>query len=81
MIPIPGISICMGKNQYEPGIGIGSIGKMWGISLLVRYRYGGYRYRFGIEDMNMGNIGIGISVSYIFFDVISVSYITVSKSV
>ena len=36
--------------------------------------FGGYRYRFGIEDMDMGDIGIGISVSY-FFNVISVSYI------
>ena len=32
--------------------------------------YGGYRYRFGIEDMDIGDIGIGISVSYRFFNVI-----------
>ena len=48
--------------------------------ILVSVRYGGfggYRYRFGIEDMDMGDIGIGISVSYRFFNVISVSYICI----
>ena len=49
----------MYQNRYEPGIGIIPI----------------YQYRFGIEDMNMGDIGI--SVSYRFFNVISVSYICI----
>ena len=41
----------------------------------VRYgRYGGYRYRFGIE---MGDIGIGNPVSYRVFNEISVSYICI----
>ena len=46
------------------------------VSLSVRYgRYGGYRYRFGID---MGDIGIGNPVSYrFFFNVISVSYICI----
>ena len=44
------------------------------VSVSVRYGgYGGYRYRFGIEDMDMGDVGTGISVSYRFFNVISVS--------
>ena len=43
----------------------------------VGYRYWGYRYRFGIEDMDMGDICVGISVSYRFFNVISVSYICI----
>ena len=65
-VPIPGIGICMkriGMNQ---------------VSVSVRYEeYGGYWYRFGIEDMDMGDISIGISVSYPFFNVISVSYICI----
>ena len=44
---------------------------------LVSVRYGGYRYQFGIEDMDMVDIGISISVSYRFFNVISVSYICI----
>ena len=40
--------------------------------------YGGYRYQFGIEDMDMGDIGI--SVIYRFFNIISVSYIYISVS-
>ena len=59
-VPIPSIGICMKKIGMNP--------------VSFRYgRYGGYRYRFGIEDMDMGDIGIGNPVSYQFFNVISVS--------
>ena len=50
-VPIPGIGICMKKIGMNP--------------VSVRYgRYGGYRYRFGID---MGDIGIGNPVSYRVF--------------
>ena len=45
---IPGIGICMKKIGMNP----------------VLVRYGVYWYWFGMEDANMMDIGIGISVSY-----------------
>ena len=43
------------------------------VSVSVRYGgYLGYRYRFGMEDMDMGDIGIGILILYRLFNVISV---------
>ena len=46
MIPIPGTDT---QYQYEPGIGIGSVWGIFGISELILVRYGGfraYRYRY-----------------------------------
>ena len=57
MIPIPGTDTRC-RYLYEK-MGMNPV------SVWVRYGgYGGYRYRFGIEDMDMGYMGIGNPVSY-----------------